>query len=165
MPRKRLAITKNQYQAMLWTYIQRREALRVKYGAKTKEYVVFSAKIRVKIATFRNAIRRFEKKELAMKTLNSKLKEFTGINVKQLPTTIPPNKEGSNIKIMARNIFYKYSIEKYNLRSPDISRFLGLSTKRHTPSTQRLTFTRSFRKNQKNRETYHSFIDFMKNNS
>ncbi len=154
MPNKKLGKSKNDYQSMLWTYLQRKEKMKDKYLG-TVYYATSVFKINKKIAVLRKAIKRIEKKELFMHSVREKIIDFNGIDVRRLPHKIFKKE-----RINTRKSFYKYCMEN-GVRGNEIAAFLGF---KHASSItrKRLEFTRSFKIDKENLNFWHSFVKHMK---
>lgn len=150
---KKLAPTKNRYQIMLWTYLDRRSKMRLKYPDQ-KQYEKASFKVCSKIKTLKNAIARIEKKEKFMEGVRQKIIDYNGVDVRSLP---PQMRDVE--KINSRYCFYKYCIEN-GVRGNYIGNWIGFGS---TAAIRgRVLFTRSFKTNKSNLDFWHSFVQFMK---
>lgn len=155
MSRKKLATTKNGYQTMMWTYLNRRENLKQRSGETDTSFNSRKYKLTIKIHTFKNAITRIEKKWDFMWNLHRRTIEFNQVDVRKLKPQLRYTE-----KINARYCFYKYCIEN-GIRGHWVSQWFGFKDK-STPSRGRRIFTRSFITNPEHKKMYHDFISFIK---
>jgi len=147
---------KNRYQQKIWVYEKRRDEIRKEYGFRNHPKMATVRNITKKICSWRREIKRIEVKMNALKKNDDLIKSFMDISVRDIK--VWQNEEGK----IARNIFYKYSIE-HGISSPYISEYIGLKNNSRA-SIQRLNFTRSFKKHKANKEIYKRFLQFIKNN-
>lgn len=155
MALKRLAKTKNGYQSMLHTYIQRRSEYKKRPNESDEKFKKRKHKLKVKIGTFQKAIKRIEQREKQMDEIANLIQRFMGVKLKLI------GRFGGKNEVLAKNIFYKYSLQNSGLRGSDLAWYIGIKTK-DQPNTQRMVFTRSFNTNKENKEAYHRFIEFTK---
>lgn len=138
--------TKNNYQQYICTYIKRRVEFKKKYGYASK-------RIQAKIDIWRKAIRRFEKRELALKKMDAAIRSF--LNVSVFNST--HFRKGMYAK--ARCLFYKHCLEN-GIRASDVARYCGCKDI-NVPTKRRILFTQSFATNPENKELWHRFKQFI----
>jgi hypothetical protein len=160
----RLTDTKNGYQSMLHTYLQRRDNLRKKYNwqpgkSNCPEYGKAVLKIRKKINVIQKRLRAIEQREQRLRSISEMLEEFLGYNVHFSLRHDNPNQSWGTAPV-ARGIFYKYCLENGHQGS-EVARFVGAKA-RYTASEGRLAFTRSFKQKPERKELYHRFCAFLR---
>lgn len=146
--------TKNKYQQSIFTYLERREIYKAKYGKNSIKYLKLSRNINKRLTVYRAAIKRIEKRDWVIYNLDKCVIEFIGrsayksVNAKE------------DITILARNLFIKYGME-HNICGIYLAEYVGLKYKQDG-SRDRLKFTRTFSSNKHNKEMWHRFQDYMK---
>lgn len=137
-------------------YKKRIEEKKKKYG----RWYPGARRMNSKITTWKQHIKRIERRDLEMRKLDNYLKEFLGFSVKD---TCEKNslKQPHELRL-ARKIFYKYGLEN-GLRGNWLARYVGAKDKA-TPSRGRLEFTRSFKTNRGNKEMWERFKSYLSEN-
>lgn len=128
--------SRKQYISMIWIYENRCKALNKK------------------IKSWKREVKRIDAKNSKAQAIIAGIKSYFNIDI-----TKPSNKPDC---VLARNCYYKFGMDN-GLRGYNLVRAIG-GKHLQRASTNRLSFTRSFRKNNKNRETYHKFMEYMINN-
>jgi len=141
--------TRSEYVTMIWTYQKRREAVKDKYGTgKTR-------KITKKISQWSKEVRRIDKRNERINSLIESVNYYFSVTIE--------SKVMNAAHKLARKVYYKYSIES-GFEGTFASKSIGMS-RVHTATEGRRTFTNSFKGNPLNREVYHNFKTYIKNNS
>lgn len=147
--------TINEYECLIWTYSKRRDEYREKFGVTSEEYKKRVYQINIKLGNWRRDAKRQRDKRAKIDWIISQIKEFIGYNLYENFKS-PRTKEGR----VAKGIFFKYGME-HRIMGVDLSDRLGLKGK-WTASKYRSRFTDSFKTNKYNREMYHRFLKFIK---
>lgn len=139
-------MTKSEYQRRIYTYKKRRDVFRIRCH-----------KLSRKIREWQSCLRERERLEKNRKILLSKfvqkVNEYFQADIK---------KKGRNKKnTLARNIYYKVGLES-KIHGVVLSKFIGRSSKMALRGRKDLLT--SFKHNKENKEAYHNFKDFLKNN-
>lgn len=158
MPKKRMAPDINGYQRMLWTYVDRRKNLSLKPLESITSIRRRRRKLTIKITNIRTAIKKLENKRAKMHEVDDLMIKFNGLSVFKVG-----GRHSGELKI-TKSIFYKYCLE-LGIPGPEISNFCGLKGRGDRPAISRLQFTKSFQVNKHNRDMYHRFLFFIKNES
>lgn len=158
MPIKRLGYSKNYYEKILFTYVQRRSMLYIKYilNDKNFDYKEKSKNLSRKIKTCISAIRKYQHRQNSLETTNYYMKEFLGVDMKRIGSHVGKNEQ----KLIAKNIFYKYLLDN-GMNARYIAEYCGIKQQDNITRTRR-NFQKSFQTNEYNRQYYHKFISFIK---
>lgn len=161
-------MTKKQYVAAIWTYVDRRREIREdimkKYswkGNTTKaplEFHVRVAQIDSKLAVWRKAVRRIDSRTKQVRDLVDRLESYLGESVKQEGPT--PRKNPKSI----HGLLFKYGME-HGIQGAQLAHQIGRDNKcdkNRVGSEIRRNFTRSFAAVPENRELYKRFCIYMK---
>jgi len=135
---------KERYQAMIWTYKQRRLLYKTK---NKKKYANQIRNLTKKIAQWQCQIRRFERRENKINDLIQSVDEYFGVDIR--------SRKLNQQHKLARNVYYKFGIEN-NFRGTWLSSSIG-RTQKHRATESRMSFTRSFETNKENRNVYATF--------
>lgn len=165
---KRTFESKKDYVAAIHVYEKRREKLRKKYGvtrrtSKNPNLAIYGEqvfRINRKLDGWRNAVRRIDRVNNRLSEINSLLKKFMGISVKNVGFPRALYYKRPEI-VIAKRIFFKYCLEN-GLPARYIALYTNSTSP--TPARVRIYFTRSFKTNLYHREIYHEFLDFVKTN-
>jgi len=140
-------MTKNQYEAMIYTYMQRKNRYKkmdkVKYADRIK-------KLAQRIKVWRMQIYRLEKRYKLINDLIKSINTFFDVNIR--------SRKMDTTHKLARNIFYKYGMEN-RLRGMWLSSAIGRVNKK-TASGCRMNFTRSFKSHPQNKIYFIKFREF-----
>lgn len=142
-----------EYQKMLHEYKKRRKDYMSKYGVLDKRYL----NCRRQIHNIHRAINRWYKRKELMDSLRDNIYEFMGVDVS---VKLLKGKQDL-IKKTAKSIFVKYGMQN-GISGTDIGNYVGYSHASVCASRLRTKFTKSFKTNDYNKQTYHSFIKFIK---
>lgn len=145
--------SKNRYQQCIHMYLKRREEYKNKYGKTSKRYLQLSKGIQRKLDIWRGAIRRIEKRDVRIKSIDDRVLEFIG---KSAYNSVGTKDE---LVILARNLFIRYGIEN-GIQGVFLADYVNLKF-RQDASRYRLQFIRSFPKNRNNKEIWYRFQEFM----
>lgn len=133
--------SKVDYQKWIWTYRRRREGLKIKTRNLTK-----------KIGQWQNEIRRIDYKRDELNKVYKSVNNYFSLDIAD--KCVKPEYN------LARNIYYKVAIES-KIQGKLVSEFIGRTKK--TACECRLTFTRGWVKNPKNRQAYYNFKRYFEN--
>lgn len=128
--------SRSQYVSMIWIYKSRRLGL-------TK-----------KIAQWQNEIRRIDLRNSKQEKLKNCINEYFQVDI--------ASRKMDEKHKMARNVYYKYGMEN-GFEGSFLCKAIG-RTKTKIAAECRLRFTRSFKTNKTNKETYHKFTSYMLKN-
>lgn len=148
--------TKNGYQKALFIYLKRKEDYKLKYGATSVKYKSLACKLNSKIDTYRKAIRIIERRHIKIISIADEVTNFIG----KSPLKSAENKDP--LIMIAKFLFIRYAIES-GIQGSYLTSYLGYKRSK-TPCMLRMEFIRSFDTNPKNKEMWHRFKDFIKNN-
>lgn len=138
---------KNAYEKMYHEYKKR-----IQQHKDSVKFLTKKVRVLKKIITLR------EKRQEKLRTSASYIKDFFEVNVHKIGGNIGRKKNEQ----IAKSVFYKYCIEN-GIRGSYIADYCGLKCK-ETPCKQRKCFTRSFKTNPENKEIYHRFLIYVKQN-
>lgn len=161
-------IPKNRYEQALWTYLKRREDLRKQYGEKWRKNPEYSKRVMLmsrRIDSIKGQIKRIERRNETINQIGWAVQEFLCIpsypsnkaHKSRLHFSIKRHEKEFEI---ARQILYKYGMEN-GIQGVFISAYVGAKDP-CTASRGRLSFTRSFVSKPENRELWHRFKNFIK---
>ena len=128
------------------------------YERRIRNHVNAVTRLRKKCRILRKSIKRQEDRNNKLHEINKYVRHFTGYSVQNLGGFTGNNRELN----FAKNLFYKYCLEN-GIQGNFVAKFCGMKTT-ETVSKRRLVFTRSFKTNSYNKEQYHLFLEFIKNN-
>lgn len=164
MGKKRHKTTKAGYQRIICEYEKRRDNIRTEFiinGIATwnkfegKElYGKRVKKINHRIKVCKDAIRRILVYENKLRIIDNLIIDYLGVSVVK-------NKKQNKLSQDAKKIFYKHCIES-QIPTIRISDYVGLKDN-HTPTNSRRIFTRSFSTNKANKELWHRWKKYLKN--
>jgi len=143
----------SQYRSLANSYKARSLAYREKYGDSSPQYLA----ARDKAYNFNKAVKRAQNLNNRIAELAEDIKEFMGEDVKR--TKDPKTKEGK----AAKGIFIKYGMQN-GIKGLFLGNYIGLKGN-WSASRYRIRFTKSFSKNNYNREMYYRFLEFKKRKS
>jgi len=146
---------KNEIQSKIWTYVKRREQLRLKYGVEERkkapeEYKKAVKTINNRLDLWRRKMVDIDKRRIQTIAIANAVACFTGFDVKN---SVDKKTNDYNI---SRSLFIKYGMES-GITGVLLAEYVG-TTNRSYASNVRLSFTRSFATNPDNRELYKRFL-------
>lgn len=139
-----------QYQKIIHEYNKRRAIYKEKYGRESLQYTRLSAKV----YNYNKAVKRIKNINDRIKKLSNDIYEFMGQDIQR--TKDPKTKEGK----AAKGIFLKYGMQN-GLYGVDLGKYIGIKGD-WSAARYRIRFTKSFSTNNYNKQTYHSFLKFIK---
>lgn len=142
-----MSYSKNQYQSMIHTYLQRKEQLKKKDKIKYADNIKMLSK---KIKTWKLQVYRLQKRHDIIKGLMKSVNYFFGVDIRLRKKDRKHN--------LARNVFYKYGMEN-RLRGAWLCLELG-RTRFKTTSECRMKFTKSFKTKPENKQAYIDFKNY-----
>ena len=141
-----MSMTLAEYKKQIWTYEKRRKEHYDSWQRLNKKISQMRWRFKVKEAGERRSMRTIEK-------LIGFINYFFSVDIK--------SKSWDKKHTLARFIYYKIALES-KLKSEQVCRVLNKNTS--AASYGRRMLTRSFKTNPENKEAYHNFKNFYKNN-
>lgn len=133
---------KRDYQKWVWQYKRRREAYKNQIRKVTK-----------KISQWNNEIKRIEATTERISRIENAVNYFFSVEIS--------SKKMDKDHKLARSIYYKIAIES-KIQGNKVAEHIGRSKKMATDG--RLSFTRTFNSEPKNKEQYHRFKKYFEEN-
>lgn len=143
--------TRSEYSTMIWIYEKRREEARIKYGKKAGATIVLTKKIK----NWKGQITRIDRRNDKIRFIISTVNYYFNVDISS--TCMDTDHK------LARRIYYKYAIED-GINGIYLIDFIGRKEPKLAANSRR-NFTKTFKTNKSNREAYHNFKFYIKNNS
>lgn len=149
---------KNEIQKKVWKLLKKRDKLREQYGVSERKKSPDEYKEKVKIINkkldlWRRKMVDIDKRRIQTIAIANAIACFTGFNVKN---SIDNKTHDYHI---SRCLFIKYGMEN-GITGVLLAEYIGTTNKSYA-SDVRLSFTRSFEKNNDNRDLYKRFVTYM----
>lgn len=161
---------KHRLQMKIAEYVKRRQVLRNSYGTKrrdwlfSKDYSTHPKRLVIEKALnrWRRQLKRIIKLEVKLNYSHELIKEYFHVRTIRKRLVIGGASGNTTRMRVIHGVFCKYVIETYRIESRIISDYLG-SVSAEFASRKRLYFSRSFKDNKINFDTWKNFIQFVEN--